>query len=820
MRLNNDYAFFNVSKFEQCANGKQLYNWMADATCADPFGNSAPISFWTVLNHAAVVAATGQQRDILMFALKLDIGKAAGVIVNDLTVSLAAKSMNGVSGTEVSFMIRGTPSYTRDAKTQWDAAASHRAMTKTDEAIRGCRTCKPDTEASIVPTTFEKIPGAPVDSCNTNAFYTGYSTLLTACGGGAVDAVFALATGDLATANVGWNAACGSQCLTEFKKLKSGPYKSCIPTEVSTLGDLINVGCTKDTAGNRCGAVLTVVGGTDCSAFDQAECGTASQCRWNMKNGVCKDQFTEAFLKPKCDGGCITRMAATIGMNGDSFGKEARTLDNLFCSHDKKKLCLPMIQNDINTIDEYGLTNDVVTKWCNPNDGSRLRCAKRIYSAIASDTIAYAEEDFYHCVEAVMDDGTVSHYNKINRIETNCIENVLAASISAVDQTDSMLNNMCAKNKAGNYCMKYVHQYENHTCLSNLLTQNSCPGSCTASIDAAMTELGCCTGNLQEVYGFLSFANLPEEDVPEFEIFEDYGEDMAVGDATLPNRAMTSYDFNGPQPGSGGGGAGVGHITVRSAADGFMLDSSTEEQLTSAKWYFFANYKTCAGGLAADGVTIEMPVHNAGDLIYKKCKKTRAAKSESRDLNLGVSYDTITATPKKQKRFEKKLQADLSVKIGMSRGDFPSLGMKKNEKQTINLGPVARRRATSTSASTSSITMQTETDADTTASAEAYDTAVADGTLTLSSTTSLVKNECSNCTSTGSDYTSTSTTTTSATLTAETNAASSSSSAAPVTTSTASSSASSSATFTSGSGVATTSLVAAILAAIVVTLTF
>ena len=820
-RVDHDYVFFNVSMLETCS-AKTLYNWQADSTCFNPAGQSGPITFWTVLNHAAVTSATPRQRDGLLFAMKLDIGKSAGVVVNDITVSLAAKTMDGVSGTEVSFTLRGTPASTADAKAQWDAAASHRVMTRSDEAIRLCRTCKPDTEASIVPKTFEKIPGAPVDSCNTATFYADYKALLTACGGGAVDAVFALATENLAAANQGWNAACNSQCLAEFKKLKGGPYKSCIPTDVSALGDLVNVGCTKDHNNNRCGAVLTVVGGTDCSALDETQCGTASQCRWNTKNSVCKDQFTEAFLKPKCDGGCITRMAATIGMNGDSFGKEARTLDNLFCSHDKKKLCLPMIQSDINMIDETGLTHDLVTKWCNPDNGARLRCAKRIFSAIASDTIAYAEEDFYHCVEAVMDDATVDHNNKINRIETNCIENVLAASISAVDQTDSMLNNMCAKNAAGNYCMQFVHKFENHTCLSNLLTQNSCPSTCTSSIDTDLTELGCCTGNLQEVYGFLPFANLPMEDVPEFETFEDYGEDIASGGNTLPKGAVTAYDFNGPQPGSAGGGAGVGFIPMGSD----FAPLQNEDTIGSPKWYFFANYKTCVGGLGTDGATVYMPYHNTGDLIYKKCKKVRGSKSESRELNLGVAYDTITATPKKQKRFEKKLQTDLSVKLGLSRGDFPSLGMKRNEKQTINLGPVARRRATSSSASTSSITMQTESDSDTTASADAYDTAVTDGTLTLSSTTSLVKNECSNCTSTGSDYTSTSTTTTSSTLTAETNAASSSSSSSVVaatpepTVSSSSSSAMSSSAAATGSGVAATSVAVAVIAATIAALAF
>ena len=563
----------------------------------------------------------------------------------------------------------------------------------------------------------------------------------------------------------------------------------------------MNVGCMKDTSNKRCGAVLTVMAGQDCSMLDSVQCTAQSQCRWNTKTSSCKDQFTESFLKPLCDGGFITTMAATIGMNKDAFAKEAKLMDSLFCSKDGDKMCMPLIQNEINQIDEMGLTAHVVSSAC--ENHQKLRCMKRVYGALAQDSVGLAELDFYYCVETILDDGSIPQHQKVARIEYNCIENVLAATLSAVDQTNEMLNNMCSKNTNGSYCMSFPHKYENSTCLANMLFNNQCPYSCKTEIDNALTDIGCCSGNLQQVHGFVPFANLPQGDIPEFETFEDYGEDMGA-----PTHAGIGAQPQGPgYLGAGSGsGTGTGMVPMPSG----MTLGGGEDMIPQPKWYFFANYQGCSAYSGA---------HEVGKLVWRRCKKVRAATSNSRTLNLGLSYDTIAATDKKKNRFMKKLKYDLTIKLGMSQDDFPSFDIGQDSSRTINLAPAGappRRRATSTtSASATTFDIQTENTDDTTASTSAYDTAVAAGTLTLTSTIALVKNECSNCTSTGTDYTSVNTVATAATVT---NAVAGSSASGSSATASPTSSSTSSTTTAAAGGAAMTSVLAAVLATLIAVL--
>jgi hypothetical protein len=327
-----------------------------------------------------------------------------------------------------------------------------------------------------------------------------------------------------------------------------------------------------------------------------------------------------------------------------------------------------------------------------------------------------------------------------------------------------MLKNMCSRNKNDDYCMGFIDKYKDDSCLASMLDENKCTSDCVSKIDTIIDDLGCCTGNLQEVYGFLPFGLLPEEDIPEFEVFEDYGDDVIPDGAPQIERKQIERDVNGPQDSSAAGTRGRGRLDKPDDFDS-NFDGGNDAKIDSPKWYFFANYATCP----------TTRKHKPGQLVYRKCMKRRSSLKLTKSLDLGVSYETVHSTTKKAARFAKKLTGDLAVKVGMAADDF-SNKLQKNEKKTINLrGP--NRRTTTTSATSSSVEMNSESDTDTQSSSDSYDSHVSDGTLTLTSTSALVKNECSNCTDSSADHTSVSTTSTSVSLTTQAAAGSSSSGA-------------------------------------------
>jgi hypothetical protein len=206
---------------------------------------------------------------------------------------------------------------------------------------------------------------------------------------------------------------------------------------------------------------------------------------------------------------------------------------------------------------------------------------------------------------------------------------------------------------------------------------------------------------------------------------------------------------SGQQYGSNSGPAPTRQTKGKIGTGKGGASAGSGEELISgdfAKFNFFANYMFCPGVTDTE----------LDNLLYKKCSKPRTADTISRTLTIGASKDTLASTPRKEKRFTKKLLSDIANRQGGASEEYPST--------TLSTGPGTRRQSSST---TVSFSYQGENAEDNAAAATAYDKAVESGSLTLSSTVTLVKNECSTCTTSGGDATGVVTTADSETLTSD-----------------------------------------------------
>jgi hypothetical protein len=714
-------AVFNKTAIELCStsgSGAFSYNQNCDAQTAR--SNSSTMQIWTYLDNGKLKASPEVQANVYI-ALRMDLANACGVSYWKIqNIATEAATSNGVTGTLVKWTINGLPQRELDdAATFFKGRETHfpRTMYLIEAGL--CPDCLPASTHYIVAAAISKIDGVKTPICMTDAFVRRWLELKVVCD--SVADPFSLRTSSLSLANSTWAGLCVSECLNRFRNITTDPQIGhCVDSETVDTGNVILAGCTQGSDRLYCGSVMTVLASVNCYRRpNQTSCLAEPLCRWNWEKYSCGERYTEEFLSPICDGGCVTTLAVVLGGDSNEFALSARLLDSVYCSKDKGSLCLPAIQSEFEAMEETSIAVDAspVTTIC--ESGTKRRCAKRVYMGLSSYVIDVSEYHFFSCVEAVVSYQSYElAHNYDYYVYTYCLPPLLYA-LFEVETSLTLMNNMCSRNpRDRTLCLTYPASYGRGSCIWNLV-EGYCSSSCLSSVDAAFTSMGCCSGNIQEVFGAAWYYN--EYAVPDFS--DHLPQELLAGSGSEADGPTPSpYDES------------VFHATT--------INHTSEVAVAyPTRGVFRQYYWTCQWSFPSTAA------HKVGNLVGKKCAKVRVGTAQNISLDLSVSFSELDADVKLKSRFMYRLALDLGNKLGLSLDDFVGHKLASRSSSSRRMTDDHRGMAEQASSTTTmSSSVQTENSEDTQAAIDSYNAQVAAGNLTLTSSSSVASNQCANCT--------------------------------------------------------------------------
>jgi hypothetical protein len=741
------------------------------SSCIPRGSRSAVLSFDINLNYASV-SEDQELMDLILESLAIDIATSSQLVPEDI-VNITIKENIVIKGATVTFQVWGEV----NVKTRVAAVILSNllaldvlplSMTEHQLATECGVDCFTDWPLLYSDFTFE-IEGAPEDICMRDGFFQLAVDFFDACDS-KVTRVFTDDFANVADAQDAWNDFCTSQCFANGIGLRTSRYGDCIDQETIDVITIAAVSCTKDKSPEKyyCGAVIGQVGAVECEPLGEKACKASPECDWLTKVNRCTSTPSQGFLDSICGGGCVPRMVGALAATTSELAGEALFLQQVICSKDGDgSYCVPLINEESETILESGYTEQVVSSLC--ESGPKGRCYRRIWSGVSELSRRSAEDTFIQCAADVFSSMSLAEAEFF--IVYHCLSNFID-EISSVEQLAAQVDQLCVRNADGDYCSAFLAKYGESTCLWNTLLCDpsyswygcQCDEDCVDELEAIVKDMGCCIGNLQSIYGAISGVDsvdpaiLPSWDslAPEAVFDESL---FAAGSSSSDASSSSSFSSsssghsNSDASGSSASSASSSSSSSASSESGSSLsESSFGFDFSGSEWNFPVPSESVdfvLGGLFANlqYCYTSATLSNINSVIGKQCAKVLPAESATFGMPLGLSYETLSGDEKLMKRLLDKMANDLGNFGGVSAEDMtPSA--KADSTRRIVTGSANRRQMTTMATSPAtqvSVKMTTQNPQDSKAASSQLSAAQANKTLVLPSTVKAVSNECKNC---------------------------------------------------------------------------
>lgn len=511
--------------------------------------------------------------------------------------------------------------------------------------------------------------------------------------------IFSLRPASLAEANTAVGAFCNGECGSYLKTIDT-QYLPCFPGEAQAFFEYSGFMCQQE-GSNYCGAVMMTISATGCQGTSSTSC-TGAGCSWDSSRRKCSFRATNTLLDGVCSG-CLDKFLAAYpkgGLLGPSARSGVETLKQTICSEVGDQWCYPLVQDIINGEDDFSELN-AATMQTLCRTPATMACLRRISQAAIVSSKASAESMFRSCVTQC---GSAA-----SCVESQCKQAYRRFAESAAE-TDHVLASICLRNAAGQYCMQLAQNvsYETQPCVVTAMI-----GGCNATCDPKVAEFvngaGCCLGTLQQM-----MFGTPHVAVQ-------YPAHTVTGTPAPTQAPQTAAPITYPTPLAPAGPvtAGSGEVLVANPVSGGL------EQLGR-----------CAS--LAPTIKTKLAVQCAPPTVTPI----------GRSLRVRISADKVEADPVFKERVTVSLTRDTAASAGVTMEEIRNAMVTRDTETQFTTASAAsthmRTLATVDGIRFSFQIVATDPEINRLAAAE-FDKQASSNTLVLSSTTSVVSNECTAC---------------------------------------------------------------------------
>ena len=459
-------------------------------------------------------------------------------------------------------------------------------------------------------------------------------------------------------------------------------FKHCLDRQTVEVLNLITAGCEKDNE-EYCGAVVSQVQEVDCSAVTKDKCSAQPNCAW----------FQDGKTDTACDvnmtvGGltdmcspCMFKFANALGVTSE-YGQQLLQATNLLCVKHNDEFCYPSAMQAIHGMGMAGFQESTLTQTCGAP--AKVACMRKIMLAQSMITKFKIDNQLRTCLS------TTSPGFK------SCTETFIH-QVSTLQQNQKMVEVLCTNND-GVLCLAIMHKYEDNTCFSDLANK-TCNSTCKQLVQQVVTEAGCCLATLQQLFGEgISY--------------------VQVGD--FPS--VSGYNFSSTVPALPSSGSGIfiippGTVFYPQIGTGFAL-----------------NFDVCEGL----NVTLNVSLHYGCDRPYGE-------KLITKTLQLPIPFkrlmqDTVFAT-----KLLNSMVGDISRSLGVALSSITNARFVEDTTASVRVSSRRMQVLASSSATKFEFSLRAESDDETDATSALFDNLLTSNTLSLSSSETLVSDECSDC---------------------------------------------------------------------------
>ena len=491
---------------------------------------------------------------------------------------------------------------------------------------------------------------------------------------------------------------CSTGCRNALEQAVAA-FSECFPVEFRLTLRLLDTMCAVED-GQFCAVRLRAVESlTACSTGSRPACEAAPQCTW--REGECHSTPNAVALRRVC-GPCYRRYLIVIGeyllalAGGNVTREEAATLrlaqrlivnqQNFFCARVGDTFCLPVL----NSVPEevYALVpNNTLTIAEIRGNLSQVcsptgkRCLTKVVAAELAIVLDVTQLIYDVCIGSLPP--PESEFRE--RQERACVD-LYQRSFVEVNSRLASVQETCSVNTNSENCYVHAHEFVRDPCWTAVTGESkTCNATCAAWLGNASQSIGCCWDRFQRHFVNTAF--------PRTEL--------------LPPRVAARFP---PRPSA--------PLPFQNRSAGFPL-------------YDVCN-RTADNGFQAAATRAAMLLD---------CP---TATPVNKELGLPiVRWNQLANNESLRSRLAAALRRDLARALGVPEGAIVNGTLR--EDSSVQLTTASRRQTSSSSATKFAFGVQADSQTESQEVADAFDTAVSQGEIDVTTTADIIAQECPDC---------------------------------------------------------------------------